>query len=250
MDKKIVVAALLAVMGNSAYAATLDLDLTANDGSRWYEFATDGFLELGSDRGATSTVAGAQGAWQISEFQNNGSYVGLGGGDIAFPTANFSNIGAITYDDSGLTGSGTESASISGFSADFGQYIGVRSVGGSHINPYELPYTTTVDSASGSLEFVDGTLSAINLNAGVTLTYLAVPLFGINLPFSGDFTITGNEFALSVGDAATTTVGANVWVWDVTGSVDGVSEVPVPAAAWLFGSALLGLFGASRKRAN
>jgi len=30
----------------------------------------------------------------------------------------------------------------------------------------------------------------------------------------------------------------------------GVNPIPVPAAAWLFGSALLGFFGFSRKKAN
>ena len=34
------------------------------------------------------------------------------------------------------------------------------------------------------------------------------------------------------------------------GSTEDISPVPVPAAAWLFGSALLGFFGFSRKKAN
>ena len=34
------------------------------------------------------------------------------------------------------------------------------------------------------------------------------------------------------------------------GSTEDISPIPVPAAAWLFGSALLGFFGFSRKKAN
>ncbi|MEM7468968.1 MAG: VPLPA-CTERM sorting domain-containing protein, partial [Pseudomonadota bacterium] len=37
------------------------------------------------------------------------------------------------------------------------------------------------------------------------------------------------------------------WTWDITGTVDNLAPIPVPAAVWLFGSALVGLFGLRRR---
>ena len=59
-------------------------------------------------------------------------------------------------------------------------------------------------------------------------------------------TITGTweSFqAISVYSGATTTQN-----WEVTSLTPPPSTVPVPASAWLFGSALLGLTGAARRR--
>ncbi len=57
------------------------------------------------------------------------------------------------------------------------------------------------------------------------------------------FTRTGSTSTISFLSAAYDDVAGE-------GIIAGVSAVPVPAAAWLFGSALLGFFGFSRKKAN
>lgn len=60
--------------------------------------------------------------------------------------------------------------------------------------------------------------------------------YAINLTNVTFLTLTGNSFG---------TVARLAGLEDVSASV---SEVPVPAAAWLFGSALIGLGGFARKR--
>jgi hypothetical protein len=41
-----------------------------------------------------------------------------------------------------------------------------------------------------------------------------------------------------------------VAAWHLEGSVENVSAVPVPAAAWLFGSGLIAIFGISRRKTS
>ena len=60
------------------------------------------------------------------------------------------------------------------------------------------------------------------------------------------FGFTGFEFDTLTMSSLTGT--GNVFIDDL--SFTSVSAVPVPAAAWLFGSALLGFFGFSRRKAN
>ncbi|MCK5889884.1 MAG: VPLPA-CTERM sorting domain-containing protein [Methylococcales bacterium] len=55
---------------------------------------------------------------------------------------------------------------------------------------------------------------------------------------------TANLFSLDLrlfGDVGSTTGGYNL-------NTNGVSNVPLPAAVWLFGSALMGVIGASRRK--
>lgn len=66
----------------------------------------------------------------------------------------------------------------------------------------------------------------------------------INLDFASDFSsFTGTVTAVETSGSGITSNTATS-----TYNVAGVSEVPVPAAAWLFGSALVGLAGIGRKR--
>ena len=71
-------------------AAEYELDLHAAAGSKWYEYFSDAFYELGHDRTDGGVPAGADGAWIITDYQVDGTYTPPGGGDVAFPT-NFDN---------------------------------------------------------------------------------------------------------------------------------------------------------------
>ncbi|MDG1662518.1 MAG: VPLPA-CTERM sorting domain-containing protein [Pseudomonadales bacterium] len=91
-------------------------------------------------------------------------------------------------------------------------------------------------AASGSTLTLDG---LGNIDGGI------ISLFGATPPGSSSATLnidvdagTWQFLVTGVGQAASG-----------TGAFVAVNPVPVPAAAWLFGSALLGLAGARRKRA-
>jgi len=94
---------------------------------------------------------------------------------------------------------------------------------------------------TGSIDNGVGTVSAVLVSA---FTGVA----------GGDFTVAAIEFqAIAVGQSGInlSEVAANLWAsdgslidptFDSSGLVN-VAEVPVPAGVWLFGSALLALFG-------
>jgi hypothetical protein len=82
-----------------------------------------------------------------------------------------------------------------------------------------------------------------------------------NATAGGSLDITGGDFIIGAYTAATGWVGGtglmtgdNIYTVSFTDTIPGasvvvdVSTVPVPAAAWLFGSGLLGLVGVARRR--
>lgn len=69
----------------------------------------------------------------------------------------------------------------------------------------------------------------------------------ITLNFSGDYSSFTGTIAAIEESGSGLTHNVTTINYDVAGVAE-VSEVPVPAAAWLFGSALVGLAGVGRKR--
>jgi hypothetical protein len=74
----------------------------------------------------------------------------------------------------------------------------------------------------------------------------------LDFTFSNDFstftgTLVGTDTSGSGLSRNTTSIN-----WQIAGAVvgGGTPEVPVPAAAWLFGSGLVGLAGAARRRSK
>ena len=103
---------------------------------------------------------------------------------------------------------------------------------------------------SGSLSFVSEEAvpdtSDSSFTSSVGFNYLAVHFGGSELFFYWDNAI--NSF--SIANYKNITVGADGkggGISNYRAYSDGLSEVPVPAAAWLFGTALLGLMGLRRK---
>ena len=112
--------------------------------------------------------------------------------------------------------------------ADIGNYMEQVFGLGFDLNLLQDANIVTENEAQGSDLFSISGLNAFN--------YLAVHygsnelFFQFSTPITG-FTLTGLTNGLSNYRTYT----------------DGISEVPVPAAAWLFGSALLGLMGLRRR---
>jgi len=86
---------------------------------------------------------------------------------------------------------------------------------------------------------------------GQTDIFLATPnleMFYMTLTFSADFqTFTGTAVGADVGGALASGVGVTGNTW-YSYSFNGQQAVPVPAAAWLMGSGLVGLAGVARRR--
>ncbi|WP_101758710.1 VPLPA-CTERM sorting domain-containing protein [Oceanicoccus sp. KOV_DT_Chl] len=73
------------------------------------------------------------------------------------------------------------------------------------------------------------------------------PIGNLSEVYGGSATGTGDIFTLvAVGDQGSGITSNNSYTFTI--GAEQVSEVPVPAAAWLFGSAIVGLAGIGRKR--
>jgi len=147
--------------------------------------------------------------------------------------------------------------------------------------------TTVFAPTDGDVNFLFGSLSGYELymfddddagnygGSGVDSLPIPVPsIVGIAGPsFVGDYIATSevgatltltdtDQFVLALFDGTTwyentaTYVGANSYTVEfdtesgsvLTIDVEVIPEVPVPAAAWLFGSGLIGLVGIARRR--
>ncbi len=93
------------------------------------------------------------------------------------------------------------------------------------------------------IDNVGATLSGGTLGSPMALD-LSPTIAGVALSFSGILGAGDYVLAFS-GDIPASYTGGGV----ITGSVS-IAAVPVPAAVWLFGSALVGLFGVRRRTAE
>jgi hypothetical protein len=90
------------------------------------------------------------------------------------------------------------------------------------------------------IENVGATLSGGTLGSPMAFD-LSPTIAGVALSFTG--ILGAGDYVLSFsGDVPTSYTGGG----SLTGSVS-IAAVPIPAAVWLFGSALVGLFGARRR---
>lgn len=227
-----------ALAAQGANAATFNLTLTADDGSRWYNYYSDVYAELGSDWGVIENEASAEFGEQADGFYLIGSDVKVGSGAIVFPNLNnFLNVGSITYDES--------TGAITGLSANFSPYIAdndgeVFSFTGGN------PYVTSFGSVSGTVSLAGGAVSGISLSAPVTFTYYTS--LGA-LAFNGTFAIDGDTFALNVDGTNATPFGAVRYAWDVTGGVQNLAAaVPEPTTWGMMAAGLFAVAGMARRR--
>ena len=111
---------------------------------------------------------------------------------------------------------------------DFGQSIKVNKV---YFRQWENPFIVTYDKVKFDYD-PGGDLTWTNSGQGVTLLD-SFSTGGIDM----------NSFTLLPQNGVTA-----IYLHSIDFDVPVTSEVPVPAAVWLFGSALFGLFGVARRR--
>ena len=92
--------------------------------------------------------------------------------------------------------------------------------------------TFTADGTGSSVTACTGDAQVCGSAAG-TATFTAGDLFSVDTVTGGSWTSTGTQYNGIISTVTVSTLSA---------------AVPVPAAAWLFGSALIGLAGVGRKR--
>jgi len=106
---------------------------------------------------------------------------------------------------------------------------------------HHINFTGTIDTATGA-----GTTTVVDCTSigAVNLCAQFDAIAGIAMPYlANTFGFTGPDFSWTTQDIG---IETGFGPGDSNSSFNAV--VPVPAAAWLFGSALLGLVGISRKK--
>lgn len=175
-------------------------------------------------------------------YQLTGSVTTISDSGGIFDTTQLSYVGSFTYDAAISHGNGTSHIATAYAAATAG---GVWSTSITQIRPWSFPAYTD-HSISYDDEAVPGPIEAERLN--FTLNFLpgtfSVPP-GQGSVYSGeawqlDRFIGGTFFMIHYYPDFTTGF--------VKGTIDHVSAVPVPAATWLFGSGLLGLANAARRK--
>lgn len=239
--------ALVAGLGFSAQAAadSYTFDLWAADGSRWYEYFSNAYAELGTAWNGSGTKDGFYYIHDQGGAVVPGSPVG-GGADV-FPYDNdFSDFGVVSW--SGTTGVGLETAAITGLSnLQFKKYIADNDS-----LTDALGYTYSIDGFSGTVTLFNGAVTGIELASDVTFTY-DTSAFGMGvMAYSGTFNISNGQFALYVDGSYPTFPGMEDarYVWDVHGTVANLAPVPEPGtyAMLLAGLGMVGFMARRRAR--
>ena len=158
-----------------------------------------------------------------SQSGNSSITVASDDGTLTAVATASSNVGAFNLDGLGVKGGFFDLKTIGNNETLTITFSEAVDLGELHLRQFEGPDSLLLSWDTGSLLLNDGTASVNE--------YRTVNLSGVNF-----ISLTGQG-----GLTQATLAGLN--------DVSAVSEVPVPAAAWLFGSALLGLAGAKRKRA-
>ena len=162
------------------------------------------------------------------------------------------------------TGFRAQSTNGSGFSGAFETFVfdriftrsgaDIRSVQLSEAGSYRIfgdgvvtaDLSLLASNNTGGAEFVQDTDSLFASGA----SSLALFSLDVDLDINNTFGSPANDIALSIGNgltATTTNVGDAAFVQKNL-AFTAVSQVPLPAAAWLFGSAVAALLVARRKR--
>ncbi|MEM8679052.1 MAG: hypothetical protein AAGF97_06855 [Planctomycetota bacterium] len=219
---------------SSAQSASFVMELNADGDSRWYDLFSAAWVELGQPWNGSPTLDGFYGiqsepGFGGSNYSSNTFdpltftptvYAELGGGVDAFPNAPAFTSGnySVDYDDSGVTGIGTEVAPITSFSVNFSDDIVIDVLGAASD-------IWTTSNPSGSVTLVNGTVTAIEGGADVATTY-DLSLIGAGIvDYEGTFTVDSGAWDLYVDGPPMGHPGrAARMVWDAQGSV---SNLPV-----------------------
>jgi hypothetical protein len=144
----------------------------------------------------------------------------------------------------GISSTGAASAAVSNFISDAS--LGAASTMGGVTGV--LPSTVTINNTTGYNDYFQAVTFGNNLNYSLNL--IGAPGSSFGLSFYGIdgatplFTTDPNGYATVID------VNSNGAVLTNNSSQVNVTPTPIPAAVWLFGSGLAGMFGIRRKAIN
>ncbi|MEM6392111.1 MAG: PEP-CTERM sorting domain-containing protein [Planctomycetota bacterium] len=260
-------------VGTAQAENTISLDLTAADGSRWYDYFSDAFGELGqqhtsffdddNDPGTpdvfgvtppvpTESVPGTNdGFFQITNPSNL-----FGAANIFVNDNDFSDSYTLTFDDSiPVTGAGTEVRDVTALDFDFDADV----ADGDFVT--NMGYDTAISNINGTITFVDGAVDSFDVTADIAFTYVG-GFGGGDFVFTGDLVLSGNEWDVLVNvpllpsgeldltgaqDLINLGFAAPQAGWDLNGTLSSSFVIPEPGSLALIGLGAATFLGRRRK---
>ncbi|MEM1293926.1 MAG: PEP-CTERM sorting domain-containing protein [Verrucomicrobiota bacterium] len=222
-----------------------------------------GFISESSFTGSFAQISRGDGgagdadaAYLIADFGNPGA-APLGSNIDVFPSEAAFAVGSLTFDDSGLTGSGVEIVAIDS--------IDLTSLTTLDISPAELltwlnapsSFTFGALDAADQITFTDGLLTSIDLSIDAAINLDLTFLGSQNNAFDGTFSISGSDLSLQINDTEVftnlptpipfpvDTIPTN-FVIDLQGTVGAV--VPEPSVAFMVFLGLASFVSGRRRR--
>jgi len=266
MNKLALAAAVSAVLASPTFAAAAAYTGTAKSGT-----AANGASTVGTVNDAIQVTAGATTyVWYVntaSGTASNKTAPAIQMNVASDWTFDFSNLAAVTFTGNIQYGTNATQTSVVGTPTIDGRYTvnnalqTMSGVGSFNAATNTFTYSFLNSTVNGGGASV-GTNSGGNICAnGATSTLgkvcasatAASPSWeglALNFVFSADkSTFAGT---LQATDTSGTGLTANTTKvnWQVSGNGPAAPTVPVPAAAWLFGSGLVGLAGTARRRSK
>jgi hypothetical protein len=162
--------------------------------------------------------------------------------NVTGTTTAWATSGATTTYPSGVpTFSGTLDDSTNAYSFNYATFTAHVDVGGGY---YTADVTTTGQQLSGTgTGVVTRTAASVNC-VGAAIICGSVPNTAINGTLA--YSVSAGVVTGTLSTSQKTAGGPSTATYSFSGSA--APAVPVPAAAWLFGSGLVGLAGAARRR--
>ena len=170
----------------------VNLNAKMDQNSRFYDYFSDAYAEISLD---------PDGFYQIGNpDQQYGRF------DV-FVNQDSLDLGDLVIDDKNLTGKGVENVSITGWKLDLYKSIDVTN-----------PYSTEVSNINGTLTYVDGIASNLNLECDIILTFTS----GIvnELAFPGQIIVKDNHLQIDADKTHTTFMGDYRNQWEIKGQID------------------------------
>jgi len=222
-----------------ARAETIALDLVADPTGRWFDFFSDAFAQVDGGPLFGGGPDFADGFYLISSLP---SFAPIGSGVQVFPFGSeFGEVGNLTIDASAVSGSGVETAPITAIDIEFSDFIADDDA------ITNGPYVTSFSNVIGTVTFVDGQASSVELTSTVRFEYDFSGFGEGILPFEGIFDIDESGFDLFVDPPGfPSPFGTVRFRWDVTGTATPVPE-PSVHFALTSGVLLVALLGPPRR---
>ena len=168
---------------------SVNLSAKMDQNSRFYDYFSDAYAEISLD---------PDGFYQIGNpDQQYGSF------DV-FVNQDSLDLGDLVVDAKNLTGKGVENVSITGWKLDLYKSIDVTN-----------PYSTEVSNINGTLTYVDGIASNLNLECDVILTFTS----GLvnELAFPGQIIVKDNHLQIDADKTHSTPLGDYRNQWEIKG---------------------------------